>query len=304
MSKVCILGSINMDMVYKVDSIPKEGETIEAEALSLNAGGKGLNQAVAVSRLGEEVFFIGRVGIDEYENDLAKVLMDEKVDITYLNSSKESSTGRAVIMIDKNGKNCITVLGGANMTLTKEDILSATDEIIRAKIMVAQFEVPMEAILEGFKVAKKGKATTILNPAPAKTIPEELYTLTDIIIPNETELEKISNKRVTSVKEAIEASKVIIGKGVKVVIATLGEAGAVAVTEKEEIHVKGERVKAIDTTAAGDSFIGALVYKLAKENYSLEDRLEEVITFANKAAAITVQRKGAQPSLPYLYEVK
>ena len=304
MSRICVLGSINMDMVYEVESIPKEGETIEAKALNIYSGGKGLNQAIAASRLGGDVFFIGRVGRDDFGADLVKVLKEEKVDTTYIRQSEEASTGRAVIMTDKDGKNCITVLGGANMTLTKEDILAATEDIVKAKFMVAQFEVPMETILEGFKAAKKGRVTTILNPAPAKNIPEELYTVTDIIIPNETELEKISNKKVTSIEEAIEASRVIINKGVKVVIATLGAAGALAVTEKETIHVKGKKVKAVDTTAAGDSFIGALAYKLAHKDYTLEDGIEEVITFANKAAAITVQRKGAQPSLPYLYEVE
>lgn len=304
MSRICVLGSINMDMVYEVESIPKEGETIEAKALNTYSGGKGLNQAIAASRLGGDVFFIGRVGKDDFGSSLVEVLKEEKVETAYIRQSKEAATGRAVIMTDKDGKNCITVLGGANMTLTKKDILAAEKDIVKAKIMVAQFEVPMETILEGFKAAKKGKVTTILNPAPAKNIPEELYAVTDIIIPNETELEKISKKRVTSIEEAIEASRVIINKGVKVVIATLGAAGALAVTDKETIHIKGIKVKAVDTTAAGDSFIGALAYRLALKEGTFENGLEEIITFANKAAALTVQRKGAQPSLPYLYEIE
>lgn len=304
MSRICVLGSINMDMVYEVESIPKEGETIEAKALNIYSGGKGLNQAIAASRLGGDVFFIGRVGKDDFGSSLVEVLKEEKVETAYIRQSKEAATGRAVIMTDKDGKNCITVLGGANMTLTKKDILAAEKDIVKAKIMVAQFEVPMETILEGFKAAKKGRVTTILNPAPAKNIPEELYAVTDIIIPNETELEKISKKRVASIEEAIEASRVIINKGVKVVIATLGAAGALAVTDKETIHIKGIKVKAVDTTAAGDSFIGALAYRIALKEGTFENGLEEIITFANKAAAITVQRKGAQPSLPYLYEIE
>lgn len=278
MSRICVLGSINMDMVYEVESIPKEGETIEAKALNIYSGGKGLNQAIAASRLGGDVFFIGRVGKDDFGSSLVEVLKEEKVETAYIRQSKEAATGRAVIMTDKDGKNCITVLGGANMTLTKKDILAAEKDIVKAKIMVAQFEVPMETILEGFKAAKKGRVTTILNPAPAKNIPEELYAVTDIIIPNETELEKISNKKVTSIEEAIEASRVIINKGVKVVIATLGAAGALAVTEKETIHIKGIKVKAVDTTAAGDSFIGALAYKLSHKECTLENGLEEIIT--------------------------
>lgn len=303
MSNICVLGSINMDMVYEVEDIPKEGETITAKSLNLYPGGKGLNQAIAASRLGGDVSFIGKVGDDEFGKHLINVLKDEKVNSEYVKYSTREASGQAVIMIDSNAKNCITVLGGANMSLVRDDIESAVDVISKSKVMIAQLEVPIEAVITGFKIAKEKDVLTIFNPAPAKNIPDELYGVTDIIIPNESELEKISGKPVTTIDEAVQAGKEIINKGVKIVIATLGDQGAVVISKKENIHVEGHKVKAVDTTAAGDSFIGAIAYKLLTHNCIIEENIRDIVDFSNKAASITVQRKGAQPSLPYLWEV-
>lgn len=304
MSNICVLGSINMDTVYEVDSIPKEGETISAKSLNLYPGGKGLNQAISASRLGGDVAFIGKVGNDSFGNKLLDVLFSENVNIEYVKHDNSSSSGQAVIMIDSQGKNCITVLGGANMSLVNDDIYSAKDVILKSNVIVSQLEVPINVILEAFKFAKQNEVLTILNPAPAKDIPEELYELTDIIVPNESELERISGREILTINDAVEASMTIINKGTKIVIATLGEQGALIVLKNSNIHVQGEKVKVIDTTAAGDSFIGALSYKLSKNTILAEENLIDIVKFANKVASLTVQRKGAQPSLPYLHEIE
>lgn len=304
MSNICVLGSINMDTVYEVDSIPKEGETISAKSLNLYPGGKGLNQAISASRLGGDVAFIGKVGNDSFGNKLLDVLFSENVNIEYVKHDNSSSSGQAVIMIDNQGKNCITVLGGANMSLVNDDIYSAKNVILKSNVIVSQLEVPINVILEAFKFAKQNEVLTILNPAPAKDIPEELYELTDIIVPNESELEKISGRKILTINDAIEASISIINKGIKIVIATLGEQGALIVLKNSNIHVQGEKVKVIDTTAAGDSFIGALSYKLSKNTILTKENLIDIVKFANKVASLTVQRKGAQPSLPYLHEIE
>lgn len=304
MSNICVLGSINMDTVYEVDSIPKEGETISAKSLNLYPGGKGLNQAISASRLGGDVAFIGKVGNDSFGNKLLDVLFSENVNIEYVKHDNSSSSGQAVIMIDSQGKNCITVLGGANMSLVNDDIYSAKDVILKSNVIVSQLEVPINVILEAFKFAKQNEVLTILNPAPAKDIPEELYELTDIIVPNESELERISGREILTINDAVEASMTIINKGTKIVIATLGEQGALIVLKNSNIHIQGEKVKVIDTTAAGDSFIGALSYKLSKNTILAEENLIDIVKFANKVASLTVQRKGAQPSLPYLHEIE
>ena len=304
MSNICVLGSINMDTVYEVDSIPKEGETISAKSLNLYPGGKGLNQAISASRLGGDVAFIGKVGNDSFGNKLLDVLFSENVNIEYVKHDNSSSSGQAVIMIDSQGKNCITVLGGANMSLVNDDIYSAKDVILKSNVIVSQLEVPINVILEAFKFAKQNEVLTILNPAPAKDIPEELYELTDIIVPNESELERISGREILTINDAVEASMTIINKGTNIVIATLGEQGALIVLKNSNIHIQGEKVKVIDTTAAGDSFIGALSYKLSKNTILAEENLIDIVKFANKVASLTVQRKGAQPSLPYLHEIE
>lgn len=304
MSNICVLGSINMDTVYEVDSIPKEGETISAKSLNFYPGGKGLNQAISASRLGGNVAFIGRVGNDSFGDKLLDVLFSENVNIECVKHDEYSSSGQAVIMIDNQGKNCITVLGGANMELSNEDIVTSKNIILKSNVIVSQLEVPINVILEAFKFAKQNKVLTILNPAPAKDIPEELYEFTDIIVPNESELERISGRKILTINDAIEASMTIIDKGIEIVIATLGDQGALIVLKNSNIHVKGEKVKAVDTTAAGDSFIGALSYRLSKNANLTNENLIDIVKFANKVASLTVQRKGAQPSLPYSHEIE
>ena len=208
----------------------------------------------------------------------------------------------AVITVNKNGNNSITVISGSNMTLNKDEIEKSKEIIENSDILISQFEVPEEVILEAFKIAKENNKITILNPAPAKKIDEELLKSTDIIIPNETEAELLTGIKVNDLESAKLAANGLLEKGVKFVIVTLGSKGAAVISKEGGQIVEAYKVKAIDTTAAGDSFIGGLSSKLDIENLSFENLLKAV-KFANKVSSITVQRKGAQPSIARLEEV-
>lgn len=302
MNKVCVLGSINMDLVIKVNEMPKEGETILSESFEKIAGGKGANQAVAARRCGNIVSMIGKIGKDDNGKILKGLLEEDSIDTNLIFEDENEPTGMAVITVNKNGNNSITVISGSNMTLNKDEIEKSKEIIENSDILISQFEVPEEVILEAFKIAKENNKITILNPAPAKKIDEELLKYTDIIIPNETEAELLTGIKVKDLESAKLAANGLLEKGVKFVIVTLGSKGAAVISKEDGQIVEAYKVKAIDTTAAGDSFIGGLSSKLDIENLSFENLLKAV-KFANKVSSITVQRKGAQPSIARLEEV-
>lgn len=302
MNKVCVLGSINMDLVIRVNEMPKEGETILSESFEKIAGGKGANQAVAARRCGNIVSMIGKIGKDDNGKILKGLLEEDSIDTNLIFEDENEPTGMAVITVNKNGNNSITVISGSNMTLNKDEIEKSKEIIENSDILISQFEVPEEVILEAFKIAKENNKITILNPAPAKKIDEELLKYTDIIIPNETEAELLTGIKVKDLESAKLAANGLLEKGVKFVIVTLGSKGAAVISKEDGQIVEAYKVKAIDTTAAGDSFIGGLSSKLDIENLSFENLLKAV-KFANKVSSITVQRKGAQPSIARLEEV-
>lgn len=302
MNKVCVLGSINMDLVIKVNEMPKEGETILSESFEKIAGGKGANQAVAARRCGNIVSMIGKIGKDDNGKILKGLLEEDSIDTNLIFEDENEPTGMAVITVNKNGNNSITVISGSNMTLNKDEIEKSKEIIENSDILISQFEVPEEVILEAFKIAKENNKVTILNPAPAKKIDEELLKSTDIIIPNETEAELLTGIKVNDLESAKLAANGLLEKGVKFVIVTLGSKGAAVISKEDGQIVEAYKVKAIDTTAAGDSFIGGLSSKLDIESLSFENLLKAV-KFANKVSSITVQRKGAQPSIARLEEV-
>lgn len=302
MNKVCVLGSINMDLVIKVNEMPKEGETILSESFEKIAGGKGANQAVAARRCGNIVSMIGKIGKDDNGKILKGLLEEDSIDTNLIFEDENEPTGMAVITVNKNGNNSITVISGSNMTLNKDEIEKSKEIIENSDILISQFEVPEEVILEAFKIAKENNKVTILNPAPAKKIDEELLKSTDIIIPNETEAELLTGIKVNDLESAKLAANGLLEKGVKFVIVTLGSKGAAVISKEDGQIVEAYKVKAIDTTAAGDSFIGGLSSKLDIESLSFENLLKAV-KFANKVSSINVQRKGAQPSIAKLEEV-
>jgi ribokinase len=300
---VCILGSINMDLVLRVNRMVKTGETILSKDFKKVSGGKGANQAVAAKRLGANVSFIGMVGMDDNGFEIVKAFKEDKIDVSHIKVSKNDPTGMAIITVDDEGRNSIVVVPGANMKIDNTSIEEAKDVIRGSKLLIAQFETTIEATIEAFKFAKENGVITILNPAPARDIPEELLKLTDIIAPNETEAFEITGIKVDDTDKIKEAADRFIEKGVKFVIITLGERGAALASKEKLTVVPAYKVKAIDTTAAGDSFIGALATKLQSEKEVNFENVEKAIKFANKVSAIVVQKQGAQPSLPYLDEV-
>lgn len=302
MNKLCVLGSMNMDLVLKVKDMPKIGETILSKSFQKIAGGKGANQAVAAKRCGSEVSMISKIGKDENGTELRNKLIDDNINVEYVFEDKKEPTGMALIMVNEGGNNSIIVNSGSNMTLNSSEIKSTENIIKDSDILISQFETPEEITLEAFKMAKNYDKITILNPAPAKKINDELLKYTDLIIPNETEAEVLTGVKVKNLDDAKKAGKVFLEKGVKFVIITLGENGAALIGEDFCDVIPAYKVNAIDTTAAGDSFIGGLSSKLDINNVERKT-LKEAINFGNKVSSIAVQRKGAQPSIPYLNEV-
>ncbi|WP_027626790.1 ribokinase [Clostridium lundense] len=303
MKNICVLGSINIDIVLRVDRMVKTGETILSKDFKKIPGGKGANQAVAARRLGGNVYMIGKVGQDDNGKMLTKALENDDIDLTYTSIDEKAPTGMAIITVDDNGNNSIIVVPGSNMNITKEEIHNAEEIIKNSNVIIAQFETPVETTIEAFKIAKNYGVTTILNPAPAKEIEDELLKYTDIIIPNETEAYELTKIKIEDEESIKKAAKVFAEKGVKFVIITLGEKGAALISKDDFCIVPAYKVQAIDTTAAGDSFIGAVANKLNVSNKVDFESIKKAIEFGNKVSSITVQRQGAQPSLPYLDEV-
>ena len=303
MNKICVLGSLNMDLVLKVDDIPKIGETILSKSSEKIAGGKGANQAIAAKRCGANVSMIAKIGKDENGKILKEKLQEDKIDVNYIFGDKKNSIGLAVIMVNKNGNNSIIVVPGSNMTITNDEINSSVEKIKDSDILIAQFETNEDMTLNAFKKAKEFNKITILNPAPTKKINDELLKITDIIIPNETETEVLTGIKINSIDDVKKSGEFFIKQGVKFAIITLGEKGAAIIGKGFCEIVEAFKVNEVDTTAAGDSFIGALSSKLDFNNINKET-LKKAIYFGNKVSSITVQRKGAQPSIPYLDEVE
>ena len=245
---------------------------------------------------------IAKVGKDDNGKIFKRKLFEDNINVDYVFEDENELTGTALIMVNKQGDNSIIVVPGANNNMEKQEIEKAMKAIEASDILIAQFETSEDITLDAFKEAKKLGKLTVLNPAPAKRIDEELLKVTDIIIPNETEAEILTGIKIENIEGAEEAAQVFLTKGVKCVIITLGSKGAAIITKEFSMVVEAFKVKAIDTTAAGDSFIGALCSKLDFNNLNKENLVDSVI-FANKVSSIAVQRKGAQPSIPYLSEI-
>lgn len=302
MNKICILGSINMDVVVKVNSMPKVGETIIGNNLMNIPGGKGANQAVAAKRSGASVYMLGKVGLDSNGNRLIEELKKDQINVDHIYKDESKPTGTAIITVDESGNNSIIVVPGANMRITQQELNMATEVIKSCNILIAQFETNMDIIIEAFKIAKEYGVITILNPAPAKQVPDELLQYIDVIVPNETEAFELTKVQVNDLKTAKESAEIFLNKGVKYVIVTMGEKGAALIGDEGCEIIPAYNVSAVDTTAAGDSFIGALASKLEGSDVNY-DNLKSAVVFGNKVSSIAVQREGAQPSIPTVDEV-
>lgn len=302
MNKVCILGSMNMDLVMKVKNLPQVGETILSQSFEKIPGGKGANQAVAAKRSGANVSMIAKIGKDDNGKILKGELIKDNINVDCVFEDEKEATGMAMIMVNSAGNNSIIVVSGSNMTINESDIENSMNIIKDSDIIVSQFETPEEITLSVFEKAKDMGKTTILNPAPAKEINDDLLRVTDIIVPNETEAEELTGVKVENIDDAKKAGEIFLSKGVSFVIITLGSRGAAVIGKDFCEVVPAFKVNAVDTTAAGDSFIGGLSSKIDTNNINKET-LINAVTFGNKVSSIAVQRKGAQPSIPYLEEV-
>lgn len=297
--RILVVGSSNTDMVIQTDHLPVPGETILGGTFFMNPGGKGANQAVAIARLDGKVTFICKIGKDVFGYQSQQLFEDEGIDISHIFFDTEYPSGIAMITVDNKAENCITVASGANMNLTPNDLSTAQSAIDEAEIILLQLEIPMETVEYVAKAAKKQNKKVILNPAPARPLSEELLKSLYLITPNETEAELITGQKITDVETAIKAASLIRAKGVENVIITMGSQGALVYTDSICELVPAYKVKAIDTTAAGDIFNGALVVAIAEGHGWIE-----AARFACKASAIAVTRAGAQSSAPYREEVE
>jgi ribokinase len=291
MGRVVVLGSINRDLVVGVETHPRPGETVSGSDLREFPGGKGANQAVAACRAGAEVVLAGAIGADGFGASMQAFLAHEGIDLAHLKTIPDRPTGIATITVDRHGENAIVVSPGANAALTPADIGPLT--VRSGDCVIAQFEVPEAFILAGFARARAAGATTLLNPAPMRPVAPGLLDLTDILVLNETELESASGKSPLRDAAEIETAARALAQEGRIVIVTLGAEGSLAVTPSGTIRTPGQRVDAVDTTGAGDCFVGVLAAGLS-EKMTFATALER----AGKAASISVTRAGAASSMP------
>ncbi len=298
MSKIVVVGSLNMDLVIQTDRMPRMGETIIGRDFANIPGGKGANQAVAIGRLGGDVSMIGCVGNDSFGTELVENLKRNNARTENITVTDKAGTGLAMIIVN-NGDNCIILSSGANYEITPEDILKLENVISVADVVVTQLEIPIEVVRLTLQLAKKHKKFTILNPAPACPLDDGILSHVDVILPNETEAEILTGIPVLSEEDAIRAAKHFQDKGIPYCIVTLGSKGLVYSDAEGQIRLPAFPAEVVDTTAAGDSFVGALAVKVAQKV-----PLREALSFCNAVSALTVTKKGAQESLPTLADVK
>lgn len=300
LSTVTIIGSVNLDRTIRVKQMPKPGETMHTKEIFSAGGGKGANQAVAAKRSEAKTNFIGAVGNDDAGRAMLDLLEHEDIDLSGVTTLDNQATGQAYIVVDDAGENEIMLHAGANMAFTPDYVASKTDVIKNSDFVIAQFETGLEATTKAFEIAHEAGVKTILNPAPAiEKVPDDLLAVTDMIIPNETETEILTGIEVTDEASMVKAAKALHDQGIKAVLITIGSKGTFYSVNGETGIVPAFKVKAVDTTSAGDTFIGAMSTVLNPDFSNLKD----AILYGNKASSLTVQRFGAQPSIPYKKEL-
>jgi ribokinase len=285
-------------MVIKTDRFPQPGETLLGGEFFLNPGGKGANQAVAAARLGGQVTFVAKVGIDLFGQQAREQFRNEGIVTDYISTDPERPSGVALITVDGKGENTIVVASGANGTLSTQDLAQAQPAIYEAEVLLLQLESPMVTVTGAARMGANAGARVILNPAPAATLPDDLFPTLFLITPNRSEAEALTGVKIGSLADAEAAARKLQEKGVANVVVTMGSEGAYLLEGEKGTHVPAPVVTPLDSTAAGDVFNGALAVGLAE---GLE--LEEAVRFASQAAAISVTRLGAQASAPYRHEV-
>ncbi len=288
-----MVGSSMIDLISRVPRLPKLGETLVGSSFHLGYGGKGANQAVMAARLGAQVTMVTKLGRDVFGDGTVKNYREQGIDTTHVMFDNTRFSGVAPIFVDDNAQNFVVIVPGANTGLTPGDVQAAKRVILDADILICQLEIPVETTLEAFRIAKSGNVRTILNPAPAAPIPDELVQLADFCVPNTTEIELLTGQSVETLADAESAGRKLLSRGTRTVILTLGEDGALLVDKDSVEQTQTVKVDAVDPTGAGDAFIGSLAVFLGKDL-----PLRDAIRRANAVAALSVTRIGTQVSFP------
>lgn len=298
---IVVVGSINMDLVVRMPRIPQPGETLLGGNFKIFPGGKGANQAVAAARLGAHVIMIGCVGNDSFGQEMQAALAREGIDTTQILTDPDEATGVALIQVDMKGRNSIAVASGANFRLTSADVEKSMQTIGEFDALVMPLEIPLDTIYAAARIASHKGAKIILNPAPAQVLDKDLLELVDVLVPNEYEIGLVAGIQMQSASETYDAAHTLLSLGTNNLMVTMGSQGAVLFNKKaiQGMIIPAYPVQVVDTTAAGDCFVGALAVGICEG-----EPLLVAAQFACAAAAISVTRVGAQPSLPYRKEVE
>ncbi len=290
---ITVVGSINMDLITYTSRIPSIGETILGTSFKMNPGGKGANQAVAAAKLGVGVCMIGKIGKDDFSKELIENLSRNKVVTKNIKKDQSSFSGIASIIVDGSGDNCIIVSPGANMNLLPEDVEESRSAIINSGALLMQLEIPLDTVIKAAEIAHANNVLTVLNPAPAQKLPASLLSNLDVIIPNESEIQILTDMTVNTLEEVEKASRFLVDLGVRLVVVTLGSRGALLTSKDQTIFSPAFNVDVVDTVAAGDSFVSSFTYAL-----SINKPLDEALRWGNAAGALATTGYGSQTSLP------
>jgi ribokinase len=291
---VCVVGSVNMDLVAQTPNLPLPGQTVMGGSFATHPGGKGANQSVAAARAGASVSFVGCVGDDAFGQQLRATLTREGVDTSHLHTRAHTPSGVALIAVAVDGQNSIIVAPGANATLSVAEIEAAADAIASAQVLLLQLETPLESVIAAAQIARRAGVRTVLNPAPAQLLPAALLAVCDLLVPNEGEAALLSGLPVHDLRSADAAGRALLARGASRVIVTLGAQGALLVEPSGFLHLPAYPVQAVDTTAAGDALLGAFAAAEAAGASTVE-----ALRWGVAAGALATTLPGAQPSLPY-----
>lgn len=301
MSRVIVVGSANVDFVVQTPHIPRPGETVLGHSFVMAMGGKGANQAVGAARLGAQVVFVARVGMDVFGDQCLAAYRAEGIDTSHITRDPQEATGVALIAVAADGENSITVASGANMRLLPEQVEASRAAFEGADVLVMQLEIPLDSVLAAARLARASSAKVVLNPAPARTLPRELLQLVDVLTPNRIELAQLAGITEQDIMRLsdVQLGQVLLGLGVKEGVITLGAEGALVVASGDTVRMPAFPIKAVDTTAAGDAFNAGLAVALGRG-----DGLHAAARYASACGALAATRVGAQPSLPTMAEVE
>jgi ribokinase len=297
-ARVVVLGGANVDLTVQTPTLPQRGETVQGDTLHTAFGGKGANQALAAKRAGAQVAFVGKLGKDSYGDELARFLRQEQIDLSATRTTSTLPTGVALITVDRRGQNQIAVASGANADLQPDDLDGLAPQLHQSQVLVSPLENPLATIEAALRQAKAAGLITILNPAPAQKLPARMVPLIDYLVPNEVEAALLSGQAIRTPKQAGQAARQLQRAGYRHVIITLGKQGLVYLRDDTPVHLSGLTVQAVDTTAAGDTFVGYFACAIAEGQ-----PLDAALALANAAAARSVTQFGAMPSIPFRHQI-